>query len=262
MTWWPTMSPITIWVYVFLLVIAVINAPRIFAWLASQQDAIERYGRALRRFKYQRLVPWIDRLPLSADALTWSRLLLVGTSLLFFRLEVFTPWVVPLFVVGWTTDYLDGLKAHAEALRRGRETLHGRYLDPAIDMTCFGLMVFALGEYYPDRVMIWFIGAIATRLLLFGLLLLQQRHLTSWRQRLSVSILPKSITGEVKAAIIAVSFGLIISDPTGPTGLAWASRLLVLAIIFEAVTLIHLTRTAIRRPRLAVIDLPRKTGND
>ncbi|MEK7637338.1 MAG: CDP-alcohol phosphatidyltransferase family protein [Patescibacteria group bacterium] len=267
MTWLNSGSWVTIGVILFLCFIVARAAakflPGLVRSLLAKQDLVERYGWAGRAFKYQRLVPWVDRIPISADQMTWLRLGLVGGSLLCFRFQL-DPYILPLYIIGWLTDYTDGLKAGAEERRRGRPTRHGKYLDPTIDLICFTLMAVVLGPYYPRRLLIAFAVAIGARVLLFAVILVGRLCRPTWRRRLSSNILPKTITGEAKAAFIAVSFGLIMFSRTDPTNLFWAGRLLTMAIVLEGFSLTHLARQAWRsiygRPQLSIVPADDRTG--
>lgn len=271
MDWFAPSTLVSGGVVIFLALIVMVSYSRILDFLLRQQEAIERFGDRARRFKYQRLVPWVGRLPVSADFLTLSRLWLIGGSLICFVLHAehawLGPFVIPLFSLGWFTDYLDGLVAEAEAQpqRRGHATAHGKYLDPCVDMVCFALMGAVLQPHYPGWIMLGFAGAILARTLLFLVLMLGRLSSQHWRQRLPSTILPKTITGEVKAAMIAVSFGLVLFGPTNATHLFWSRWMLVIAIIFEAASLGYLIKYAHQKlswkpPVLAVV--PQKTGSE
>lgn len=267
MDWFGPNTLVTVGVQIFLTAILIVNLPRMLSFLQAQHDMVERrFGDRVRQFKYDCLVPWVDRIiPVSADVITLSRLLFVGGSLICFHLDIL-PAVMPLYITGWTTDYLDGLKAYAETQRRGQATPHGKYLDPSVDMLCFACQAFALNTYYTSNVMWCFIGAIGARTLLFVSLLCGRLLFESWRHKMSSGILPKTITGEVKAALIAFSFGLVLFDRQNQVSLLWANRLLVLAVVFEGLTLSYLVHRAIRgdfaQRQLTLIVSPQKTGSE
>ncbi len=252
-------------VIIFLFGIIVLALPKILDFVLAQQERIERFGSVIRRFKYDRLVPWVDKIPVSADVMTGSRLIFILLSLGCFKFAYLHHWlaqcILPLFTIGWATDYLDGLKAEAETKQRGYATAHGKYFDPCVDMLCFTVLSIGLQAYYPSRIILWFGLALVTRTILFIVVLLGRLWSKRWRERLQSNILPKTITGEVKAALIAFSFVLILLRPENEIHQFWAQRVLVIAIIFEAASLGYLAKRALRdltRPTLPLAK--EKTG--
>ncbi len=245
------------------------KAPKIVDELAKRHDAFERYGDTIRDFKYRRLVPFVDRIPVSANVLTGSRPMLIWLSMYCFRHHFWLGFTLAPYVLGWLTDYLDGLKARAEHGRKRlllgskyKETVFGKYFDPFADMLAFALQTVYCWHSYPPAVIMAFSGALIARTMLFGILLFQRRRSVSLRERLKSDILPKTISGEMKAGIIAISFSLVIIGPDNANALAWASRLLVLAVIVEAVTLTYLVRVAIRMANMKAVEPLQKTGSD
>lgn len=228
-------------------------------------DRIEQFGDIMRRFKYRRLVPWVDRIPIPANVMTGSRPLFIVASLYSFHHS----WPIAalvLFTIGWLTDYFDGIRAYAEQQRRGgRPTRYGKYFDPAMDMLCFLMMGFDLRGSYPPIVISTFLWvAIVARLGLFGVLFCGRLLFRRWRDRVRSYLLEKTLTGEIKAAFIAVSFGLVLLQAVAPVGLVWAHRFLAAAIISEVMALCYLTWRASRRifgpPQLEVVQSLDSTG--
>lgn len=270
MTWWPP-DLLTLLISGFFLVLLLVGiGPRALYWLARQHDAFEQSGDRLRDFKYQRLVPLVGRLPISANVLTLLRPLLIWLSIFCFQHQFWPGFILAPYVLGWSTDYLDGLKARAEEDRKRQVTGNGKYkpsaigkyLDPFADMVAMAFMTIGCWYHYPRAIIIAFAGAIIARTILFGILLFNRRHKPTWRQRFSSDILPKTISGEMKAGIIAMSFFLVLGWSNNATAVAWGSRLLVLAIIVEVVTLSYLVRTAIRMARMKVVEPLKKTGTE
>lgn len=227
-------------------------------------------GLVLRNFKYQRLVPYVGRLPISANVLTALRPVLIWLSMYCFRHQFWLGFILTPYILGWSTDYFDGLKARAEQTRerqaigigKYKPSVLGQYLDPIADMISITVMTISCWSFYPLVVIIGFTGAIIARTVLFAILLFNRRHKPTWRQRFTSDILPKTISGEMKAGIITMSFFLVIGWSHHTGVMIWASRLLVLAIIVEAVTLSYLVRTAVRMAQMKVVEPLQKTGSD
>lgn len=224
---------------------------------------IETVGQAIIRLKDDRLERWVGKIPIPADVLTVSRLLLIGIALdchLRGQARAAAWW----FVGGWLTDVLDGLKARDTARRTGRPTGHGKYLDPIIDFLCFGLMAAVLAKSFPRPLMGAFLLTLAARATLFALLFVGRRW-WNWKRRLPSDILPASIAGRFKTVFIGLSFGLIILDSSNrQPDLAW--RFLAVACALELVSLGQQSRRVWRRLRapldqIRIVPL-RPTGTD
>ncbi len=242
-----------------ILFLLVLNNTR---YLAQLDD----FGQRVRRFKYTRLVPWVGRLPFSANAITISRPFFIGMSLYCFHHE-WTALSVGLYTLGWLTDYIDGIKAYAEQLEQdGIPSTYGKYWDPGMDMVSCILLGIILHQYYMYGVGLLFLGTVTLRISLTAVLVIGRRRSRHWRNRLNADVMDKTLTGEIKAAGIAVSFGLVLLKGTIPQGVLWSLGLLSGAILIEVVTLVHLMWMAKQKiygpPQLKVIQSPPRTGTD
>lgn len=196
---------------------------------------IDHLGRRVRAWKDSRLQSYVDRIPISADVMTVSRLAAVGASLWQSELQ-HTLLAGTLFGTAWILDLFDGLKAQAEQRRRGHPTPWGKYLDPGIDIACFLIMAIGLRDRFPTSIVCSFALLICLRVLLFGAILVA-RLSPRWRLRIPSTILPESIAGKFKTVFVALAFGLVIIAPHTRILVQVAIPLLVIACVLEFISL-------------------------
>lgn len=228
---------------ILLVVIALATAQylaRIYQTVVTILSAIAGVGRTIRQFKDDHLESWVDAIPIGADSMTILRPICIGIGLDRFIAEA-RGLAVLFFALGWLFDLTDGLKASAEAKRRGRPTRHGKYLDPAVDILSFVLMVVVLWANFPGWLMVSFSIGIGLRVACFTAIV-AGRLWWGWRDRLPSNVLPHSIAGQFKTVFTALGFGLIILNGQPGVRLDLATNLLVTATILEFLSLIELGR--------------------
>lgn len=239
MTWLKPESLVALSVIVIVLLAAGFSALAQYRHRVQRVlEIADRFGLKIRAFKDRQLQASVDRIRLSADGMTWLRLLATIGCLIAYKCEL-TFLAVSLFVLAWMLDLFDGLKARAELIRRGRPTPWGKYLDPGVDLACFAAMATVLADLYPNWLIISFAGMITMRVLLFIIILLGRLAFRHWHDRLPSNILPESIAGKFKTVFIALSFGLVLLNRENHTTQVWSWWLLGTSIVLEVLSLLQ-----------------------
>jgi phosphatidylglycerophosphate synthase len=143
-------------------------------------------------------------------------------------------------VIGWLTDFLDGLKARWQKLygspaKPTKNTFvlwwrekAGKYLDPIVDIPTGLATGLILWQYYQHSWLIaLLLGMTVTRFVLFLIY-----RLWAWQAK-APGILPPDIAGQSKAWFLATSFVLILLNRQSPLVVGWAETFLGVALLLE-----------------------------
>ncbi len=230
-------------------------------------DTLEARGKRVKQLKDEKIMPWICFIPIPADALTYSRPLLILSSVIVFadgRLRL----AVALYVIGWLTDLLDGPRARYEAILRAikaklsepQPTRHGPFLDPGADIICDALTIGWLGGFFSGW-LVWVFSVLVAIRAVYGILAI----IKEWRpQRLpeNIQLLPESILGKYKRVVLFLAFGLVITLPASRLAQGWAALTLALAVIMEIGSLVQQVFRWSRQRRRPPLFAVRRASNE